>query len=84
MIHKNLNLNNSVQDPRINFGPIIVPEDSLFFIGDNRDNSHDSRYWGLVKFDQLQGKVISYYWSWDKEVGKIRWQRIGKQINTGT
>ena len=83
VIHKDLNLNNSVQDPRINFGPIIVPEDSLFFMGDNRDNSHDSRYWGFVKLDQLQGKLISYYWSWDKEVGKIRWQRIGKQINTG-
>jgi signal peptidase I len=52
----------------------------LFFLGDNRDNSHDSRFWGFVSADDIIGKAIGLYWSWDREDKKIRWSRIGKNL----
>ena len=66
--------------PRDNFGPTNVPEDSLFVMGDNRDHSYDSRFWGLVERAAVKGKAINIYWSWDKESFSVRWDRIGKKI----
>ncbi len=66
--------------PRDNFGPFKIPQDSLFVMGDNRDNSYDSRFWGVIKKTEAQGKAISIYWSWDKEKLQIRWDRIGNKI----
>lgn len=68
------------EHPRDNFGPITVPNGSFFFLGDNRDNSYDSRYWGFVSRGQIHGKVMSIYWSWDNEERRIRWDRIGERI----
>lgn len=66
---------------RDNFGPIRVPENSLFVLGDNREASYDSRFWGFVELTKVKGKVTKIYWSWDKENSQVRWDRIGKTVN---
>jgi signal peptidase I len=57
-----------------NFGPFVVPEDSLFVMGDNRDYSYDSRYWGFVPMESVKGKAMIIYWSWP------HWKRFGHLI----
>jgi signal peptidase I len=61
---------------RDNFGPITVPDGQFFMLGDNRDNSRDSRYWGFVDYSQLRGKALFIYWSWDKDHNLPRLSRI--------
>jgi signal peptidase I len=65
---------------RDNFGPVTVPPHSLFVMGDNRDRSHDSRYWGFVNMDDVKGKAFMIYWSWDGHDRWVRWERIGDII----
>ncbi len=67
--------------PRDNFGPVIVPKNSLFVMGDNRDHSLDSRFWGFVDLRDVQGKAWILYWSWDSDENNVRWNRLGKLLN---
>lgn len=66
---------------RGNFIPVTrVPEGHVFVMGDNRDNSQDSRFWGFVPYEDIAGKAILIHWSWDFQnpeiLNKVRWDRI--------
>ncbi len=64
-----------------NFGPRLVPAESVFVMGDNRDNSQDSRVWGFVKYEKILGRAFILYWSWDGDGRWVRWERIGSLIH---
>ena len=72
---------NSRLTPRDNYGPVTVPADHVFVMGDNRDRSYDSRFWGFVPLDDVRGKAFVIYWSWDGEDRWVRWERIGDVIH---
>ena len=68
---------------RDSWGPIVVPPDRYFMLGDNRDASLDSRYWGLLERWRLEGKAFFIYFSYDRDalvpfpfIQEVRWSRI--------
>jgi len=66
---------------RVDFGPVFVTPGHLFMMGDNRDNSMDSRYWGLLDIKKIKGKAFLIYFSWNKNgdfFHKVRWSRTGE------
>jgi len=69
------------------FGPVHVPPGSYFVMGDNRNNSQDSRWWGFVKREKIKGRAFLIYWSWDSEHEdrslweRVRWGRLGRLIH---
>jgi len=66
--------------PRDNFGPITVPAQSIFVMGDNRDESFDSRFWGFATYRDIKGKAFIIYWSWDQDTFGVRWKRLGNLL----
>ncbi|HWZ59216.1 MAG TPA: signal peptidase I [Gemmatimonadaceae bacterium] len=72
-----------------NWGPLVVPEKNYFVLGDNRDNSMDSRYWGFVPDSLIRGRPIFVYYSYAPDttahsfawLTHIRWRRIGERID---
>ncbi len=56
------------QDSPDNFGPYIVPKDHFFMMGDNRDNSSDSRFWGTVPRENVLGEALMIHWSWNDDI----------------
>jgi signal peptidase I len=64
-----------------NFAPVQLEDDYFFMMGDNRDHSNDSRFWGPVPYKLIEGKPWFIYFSWDKDY-EIRWKRIGKFVDT--
>ena len=72
---------------RDNWGPIVVPPEHYFMLGDNRDNSNDSRYWGPLEARRVEGRVSFLYFSYDKEslrpfpwLREVRWSRVGDRV----
>jgi signal peptidase I len=67
--------------PRDDFGPVIVPPKHLFMMGDNRENSQDSRFWGFLNIDKVKGKALVIYWSWNAIDNWVRFDRFGKVLH---
>jgi signal peptidase I len=72
---------------RNNWGPIVVPTNEYFVLGDNRDNSLDSRYWEFVPDSLIRGRPMFVYYSYDPDsldrmswLTRIRWTRIGERV----
>lgn len=80
-VHKEASMMPREANPRDNCGPIRVPADSYFMMGDNRDRSYDSRFWGFAKTSDIRGKAIIKFWSWDSDAWRVRWERIGRLID---
>ena len=84
-VHRDPALLPAQLQPRDQFGPVTVPQSSYFVMGDNRDQSLDSRFWGFVKNSQIKGQAFLIYWSWKGMVEGgitqwVRWGRIGRVI----
>ncbi len=75
--HKSSQIYSAMVSPRDNLRKIKIPENKLFVMGDNRDNSHDSRFWGFVDLKAVKGQAFIIYWSWNKSEFGVRWSRIG-------
>jgi len=69
-----------INSSRDNLGPITVPPNALFVLGDNRDHSSDSRFWGFVDINKVKGKAFIIYWSWESAFNNFRITRIGRLI----
>jgi len=81
IIHKDPGTEENIRD---NFGPFIVPHNSFFVMGDNRDESYDSRFWGVVDLQEIKGRAFIMYWSWNADgewYELVRWNRIGKLLH---
>jgi len=74
-----------MSDPRVHYGPVTVPEAQYFAMGDNRDNSQDSRFWGFLPADYVKGRALVIYWSFESDFrGNVvtglfsgtRWERL--------
>jgi signal peptidase I len=79
-IHTDPSVKPAGYEYRDNYGPFTVPPGELFMMGDNRDNSNDSRYWGTLDMDLVKGRAMFLYWSWDGERNWPRWNRILRVI----
>lgn len=88
-VHSDKRILPSNVSPRDNMATIIVPPNNLFVMGDNRDESYDSRFWKFVDMGEIKGKAFIIYWSWNREGdfsmtssdSYIRWNRIGKLLH---
>lgn len=80
-MHKDPQIMPRELNQRDNFGPVTVPANAYFVMGDNRDNSYDSRFWGFVPKADLVGRAFIKYWSWDQDKWRVRLNRIGKVID---
>lgn len=92
VVHKDPRVLPKAFQPRDNMDPVTVPPGKIFVMGDNRDHSYDSRFWGFVDLRDVKGEAFIIYWSWDKEHfpggGEwlsfwrwVRWDRIGTIIH---
>jgi len=80
-VYKDAAVSSNPHSTRDFFGPITIPAGKLFVLGDNRDHSQDSRFWGFLDLQKLEGEAFVVYWSWDSEGMRPRWNRIGKFLN---
>lgn len=79
-VHKEPGVIPANSNPRDFMDPVVVPPGQYFTMGDNRDRSYDSRFWGFVEEEEIKGLAFILYWSWDSERTRPRWSRIGRLI----
>lgn len=79
--HTDLYTISGERDRRDNMSTVQVPPEKYFVMGDNRDQSFDSRYWGFLDAKDIRGKAFILYWSWDNEEKMPRFSRIGNLIH---
>lgn len=80
IIHQEVAVIPATQGTRDNLGLQVIPADSYFVMGDNRDRSYDSRIYGAVAKNKVKGTVKFIYWSWDGERMSVRRDRIGLNV----
>ncbi|PID74036.1 MAG: signal peptidase I [Desulfobacterales bacterium] len=82
-VFKDINILPGALQRRDNMPKLTVPAGKLFVMGDNRDRSYDSRFWGTVDIAAVRGKAFMIYWSWDRSkslLNRVRWHRLGNLL----